>query len=114
MDPVTVGQRCDLRNQGRRAPVCDWVAKPRDAANRPRRGYTDTSPAHDAPTPRLVATRGRYFFSVGSVPSSGAPVPDEPTNSVRPSAYCITRALARLATPFAIYPCTVISVPTLM
>jgi hypothetical protein len=53
-------------------------------------------------------------FSFGSLPSRGAPVPDEPMNSVRPSGKVMSRPLARIRPSFARYPDTTITVPTLI
>jgi len=48
----------------------------------------------DAP-PFCVAGSEAYFgMSVGSAPSFGAPVPDEPMNSLRPSGKVTSRPLA--------------------
>ena len=42
-----------------------------------------------------VLTAAKGYFSVWSEPSFGAPVPDEPMNSLRPSGKVTSRPLAR-------------------
>src|SRR5688572_28714394 len=78
-------------------------------------------PQHTKPqTPTLV--RGVWdlvfgiwdlsYFSVASRPSTGAPVPDDPTNSFLPSGKVISRPLARIDPSLAWKPSTEISVPS--
>src|SRR5262249_50085932 len=50
---------------------------------------------------RSQRARPHYFFSVGSRPSCGAPVPEEPMKSLRPSANVMSRPLARVGCALA-------------
>src|SRR5947207_9976174 len=53
----------------------------------------------------------RYFFSLASLPSFGAPVPDEPRNSLLPFAKVTSRPFPFIDLSFARKPSTKISVP---
>src|SRR5262245_21198905 len=59
--------------------------------------------------PRLPLLRESPFGYSGG--SSGAPIPDEPTNSFLPSSNVMSRPLARNEPSFAWKPCTLILVP---
>src|SRR5204863_10024080 len=60
---------------------------------------------------RGVGRPSEFGKSYGSLRSSGAPVPDEPTNSFLPSGKVMSRPFARNAPSFAWKPSTRISVP---
>ena len=64
-----------------------------------RKGDRDVVARNLEPHQRLQISC--FYFSVASLPSFGAPVPDEPTNSFLPSGNVMSRPLALAAPSFA-------------
>src|SRR5262249_5579844 len=62
-------------------------------------------------TPKSARAMWNHFPASGRLPSSGAPVPDEPRNSVWPFGSVRSRPFARSDPSFDWYPSTVICVP---